>query len=242
MHEDPRQNGSPTPTSLPVCVLPYGGAGEEEATRLFNITARGATLLLARAPELGQLLQLRLPDAAGRPQAKGRGILRALVWATTPADSRLSAGAGGGLHRVSVIFVGEEIPEGEGDAPRYAYLAEEDGRFRLQRPQSETPKATGRRSRRHSHIRIPVEVTIELLGADGAAVEREQTVTENISRGGAAVLTSLAAAPRQLVRLSSERLGVALTAVVRTRRKGPDGIPRLHLEFIDGQWPMERLQ
>jgi hypothetical protein len=223
-------------------VLPHGEAGDGEATRLFNITSRGASLLLAHAPELGQLLQLKLPDA-GRPRALGRGLLCALVWAVTPPDSRLAVGAaGGGLHRVSVIFVGDELPEGEGGAPRYTYLAEEDGRFRLQRPQADPPRPAGRRSRRQSRIHIPVEVTVELLGADGAVVAREQTVTENISRGGAAVLTSLVAAPRQLVRLTSESLGVAITAVVRTRRAGSGGVCRLHLEFVDGQWPIERLQ
>ena len=239
MHQDTRQSGSSPATSLPVCVLPQGETGDGENTRLFNINSRGATLLLARVPELGQLLQLRLP-AANRPQ--GRGVLWALVWAITPPDARLAPGAPGGLHRVSVLFVGEEIPRAEGSAPRYTYLAEEDGRFRLQRPQAEAALPAGRASRRHSRIRIPVEVTLQLLGEDGGVAASEQTVTENISRGGAAVLTSLDAAPHSLVRLTSERLGVSVTGVVRSRRTGPDHIPRLHLEFIDGQWPMEKLQ
>ena len=239
MHQDTRQSGSSPATSLPVCVLPQGETGDGENTRLFNINSRGANLLLANAPELGQLLQLQLP-AANR--AQGRGVLWALVWAITPPDARLAPGAGGGLHRVSVIFVGEEVPRGEGSAPRYTYLAEEDGRFRLQRPQAEAAHSDGRAARRHSRIRIPVEVTLELLGEDGGVAACEQTVTENISRGGAAVLTSLVAAPRQLVRLTSESLGVAITAVVRTRRAGSGGVCRLHLAFIDGQWPIERLQ
>jgi len=242
MHEETRQHGPAAPPSLPVCVLPHGDAGGEEATRLFNLTSRGATLLLARVPELGQLLRLRLP-AAGRPRAEGRRLLWALVWAVTPPDSRLTAGAaGGGLHRVSVVFVGEEIPSADGAPPRYTYLVEEDGRFRLERPQAEPPRPAGRRARRHSRIRLPVEVTLEVLDAGGAPAAREQTVTENISRGGAAVLTSLPVKARQLVRLTSERLGVCITALVRARRTGPDGVPRLHLEFTDGQWPIERLQ
>jgi hypothetical protein len=242
MREETRQPGPSAPTSLPVRVLPHGEEGGGESTRLFNISARGATLLLARAPELGQLLRLQL-TAPGRAPSKQSGLLLALVWAVTPPDSRLAVGAAGeGLHRVSVLFVDDEAPAPDAAASRYTYLAEDDGRFRLQRPQADPPRAAGRRSRRHSRIRIPVEVTLELLGADGAPTAREQTVTENISRGGAAVLTSLDAAARHLVRLTSARLGVAITAVVRARRKGPDQIPRLHLEFIDGQWPIERLQ
>jgi hypothetical protein len=29
---------------------------------------------------------------------------------------------------------------------------------------------------------------------------------------------------------------------VRARRLGADGIPRLHLEFIDRQWPLEGIE
>jgi hypothetical protein len=38
--------------------------------------------------------------------------------------------------------------------------------------------------------------------------------------------------------MSSAEHGVAVFAVVRDRRIGADGIPRLHLEFIGGEWPL----
>ncbi|MDQ3805533.1 MAG: PilZ domain-containing protein [Acidobacteriota bacterium] len=233
-----------TSPSLPVFVRPHGPAGDsgEEATRLFNITSRSATLLLTRPPELGQLLRLTLPPARPQPaQPRGNNFLWALVWAVAPPGE---AGGEGGdpRHHVSVVFVGDEIPTAGDGSPRYTFLAEEDGRFRLQRLLADPLPPARRRQRRESRISIPVEVTVETLGADGSATSCEQTVTENISRGGAAVWTSLDARPRQLVRLTSERHHVSLTAVVRARRTGPDGITRLHLEFIDGQWPMERMQ
>jgi len=36
--------------------------------------------------------------------------------------------------------------------------------------------------------------------------------------------------------------GLALVAAVRAARTGADGIPRLHLEFIDRQWPLEGIE
>lgn len=241
MREQSNANSSFTSPSLPVLVRPHGPAGDagEEATRLFNITSRSATLLLTRAPELGQLLRLTLPAARPQPgRPRDKHFLWALVWAVAPPGGV----AGDARHLVSVVFVGDEIPTGGDGSRRYTFLAEEDGRFRLQRLLADPLPPARRRQRRESRVSIPVEVTVETLGADGSATSREQTVTENISRGGAAVWTSLDAAPRQLVRISSERYRVSITAVVRARRTGPDGITRLHLEFIDGRWPIEQMQ
>jgi hypothetical protein len=244
MREQADANSSFTSPSLPVFVRPHGPAGDagEEATRLFNITSRSATLLLTRPPELGQLLRLTLPPARQQPaQPRGNNFLWALVWAVAPPGEGGDR-EGDARHHVSVVFVGDEIPAGGDGSPRYTFLAEEDGRFRLQRLLADPLPPARRRQRRESRISIPVEVTVETLGADGLATSREQTVTENISRHGAAVWTSLAAAPPQLVRLTSKRPRVSITAVVRARRTGPDGITRLHLEFIDGQWPVEKMQ
>ncbi len=47
--------------------------------------------------------------------------------------------------------------------------------------------------------------------------------------------------PRQVLLVEIERRCVdeGVVAVVRARRLGPDNIPRLHLEFVDKQWPLE---
>jgi hypothetical protein len=66
-------------------------------------------------------------------------------------------------------------------------------------------------------------------------------VTENISRRGAAVWTTLKVDRGRFVRLTSADSGLSVIAAVRAARTGPDGIPRLHLEFIDRQWPLEGL-
>jgi PilZ domain len=245
MNASPNANDSPlSVASLNVLARPQdaGGDGEEEATSLFNITARGGTLLLSRPPEPGQLLRLTLPTPRRTPRQKKK-YLWALVWAVAgPGEEQAADFKDDPRHHVSVIFVGEEIPSGGEGAPRYTYLAEEDGRFRLQRLLSDARPPERQRQRRESRISIPVEVTIELINADGAAVAGERTVTENISRGGAAVWTSLAVKAHQLVRLMCERPRVSITAIVRARRTGPDGIARLHLEFVDGQWPLERME
>jgi len=89
---------------------------------------------------------------------------------------------------------------------------------------------------------MAVNVRVEVFDEGGEVRASEQTVTENISRRGAAVWTTLEVERGRFVRLTSLDHGLALIAAVRANRKGPDGIPRLHLEFIDGQWPLEGIE
>jgi hypothetical protein len=212
-----------------------GGEPREAISGLMNVTPQSATLLLEDAPEPGQLLCLQLPGAHGNA---GGMKMYALVWAVTqPANDKEAAGA---RHAVSVIFV-DDAPSSKfsEEFSTYSYLIEDDGRLRLQR----RPRGPARlpNQRRESRIGVPVEVTLEALRPDGSILMREQTVTENISRSGAAVLTSLMIGVKQVVRLTSERYGISVPAVVRARSVGADGIARLHLEFDGGQFPLEKI-
>ncbi|MCA1633624.1 MAG: hypothetical protein LC802_07880 [Acidobacteria bacterium] len=223
-----------------------GGLLRVEATTLNGATPRSATLTLECQPEVGQLLCLVMPNAARRPsgpqKAEKFNRLWALVWAVARfADGERDDESHPQRHHVSVVFVGEEVPAGHDErrAGLYAYLAEEDGRFRLQQqPESAAAAPVYSRQSRDSRLLLPIEVTIEVLGEDGAATAREQTVTQNISRRGAAVWTTLEVEAGGFVRLTSESLNVSLVSLVRARRTGDDGIERLHLEFVDGQWPL----
>jgi hypothetical protein len=104
---------------------------------------------------------------------------------------------------------------------------------------TEVPETDKRRQTRHT---IPVEVSVEVFGNEGEERISEKTVTENISRQGAAVFTSLNIERGRFVRLTSEHYQVSALAAVRSRRVGPDGIARLHLEFVGGEWPLEGIE
>ncbi len=209
-----------------------------EISRLLNLTPRSATLNLTQEPKLGQLLHLTLPKVHRKSDKSGEpNCLWALVWALAETNDETNAETTT-RHAVSVVFVGDEVPAGHEreDAVHFEYLIEDDGRFRLQR---KAASAKGRDCRRESRMFIPVEVIIEALDAGGQVLAREHTVTENISRSGAAVWTTLDVEPKQLVRIKSDAYAVTLVSIVRARRLGPDGITRLHLEFTGGQWPLD---
>ncbi|HEV2904590.1 MAG TPA: PilZ domain-containing protein, partial [Pyrinomonadaceae bacterium] len=84
---------------------------------------------------------------------------------------------------------------------------------------------------------IPIDVLLEVYDAD-KIVNTEQSVTENISRRGAAVFTALDLQPGTFVKMSNQRYNAVVLGVVRGRRAGADGITRLHLEFIGSEWAL----
>jgi uncharacterized circularly permuted ATP-grasp superfamily protein len=104
------------------------------------------------------------------------------------------------------------------------------GRARPNKPRPET---------RHN---LPIDVVLEVFDEKGQVTESERTVTENISRRGAAVFTTLNVARGRFVRLTSAQYQISVVAAVRARRIGVDKIPRLHLEFVDKEWPLEGIE
>jgi hypothetical protein len=63
-------------------------------------------------------------------------------------------------------------------------------------------------------------------------------VTENISAKGAAIYTTLSLPIGRFIRLSSKQFKLSVYAAVRGFSMGPAGIPRIHVEFIDREWPL----
>ena len=80
------------------------------------------------------------------------------------------------------------------------------------------------------------------MDEDGNVVKSETTVTENLSIGGAAVFTQFDVEPGAFLRVTSQRHDIQIISVVRGKRVGPDGITRLHIEFVDRHYPLEGIE
>jgi len=65
----------------------------------------------------------------------------------------------------------------------------------------------------------------------------EQTIAENIGRGGARVMTSLAVVKGDVVRLEEVDGDFQVRAEIRNVYIGSDRIPRLNLRFLDAAAP-----
>jgi hypothetical protein len=132
-----------------------------------------------------------------------------------------------GSHMVGVMFLGRVPPKG--------FEAKPGGRYRLptdpraaQQPASAAPPGERRR-----HERLQLFVNLRLKRAGVSGVMEEQTVTENVSRGGARVFTTLPLARGESVTVTDLDNAVAAEAVVRNVYVGPDRVTRLNLHFPD---------
>jgi len=219
-----------------------------EMSRLVDVTPFGARFGLTHPVERGRLLHLTLPMPRQlrcfdhvEDQYRVWALVRNL--AARPQD-----GADGGdllmRYEVGVAFTGKNPPASYLRDPATLYDVESvpaQGGALWQVREAKEPGAAGVRSEQ-TRLQMAVRVRVEEFDAEGRVSASEETVTENISRRGAAVWTTLKAERGRFVRVTNIETGLSLIAAVRGARTGPDGIPRLHLEFIDRQWPLEGIE
>ena len=92
--------------------------------------------------------------------------------------------------------------------------------------------------RRHERLQLFVNLRVKRTGESG--VMEEQTVTENVSRGGARVYTTLPVKKGESLSVTDLDNAVAAEAVVRNVYVGSDRVTRLNLQFPDAR-AFERL-
>jgi PilZ domain len=214
-----------------------------EMSRLVDVTPFGARLRLKRPTETGRLLLLTLPMP--RPLRCFDHVEdQYRVWSLVRNVKLLDPGSEkGALVEIGVAFVGKRPPRSfEADPSRCYEIARsstEAGLWAVKEESGESlSEVSATDKRKETRHNIPVEILIEVFGKEGNFSESENTVTENISRQGAAIFTTLDLSPGRFVKLSSPQYQSAMLAVVRDRRTAPDGITRLHLEFVGSEWPL----
>jgi hypothetical protein len=214
-----------------------------EMSRLLDVTPFGARLRLKRPTESGRLLLLTLPMP--RPLRCFDHVEdQYRVWSLVRNLKLLDPGTEkGALVEIGVAFVGKRAPRSfDADPSRRYEIARSSAEAGLWAVKEESRESLSEVSvtdkRKESRHGIPIEVLIEVFAKDGSFSQSENTVTENISSQGAAVFTTLDLSPGRFVRLSSQQYQAALLAAVRARHVAPDGIARLHLEFIGSEWPL----
>lgn len=210
-----------------------------EITRLIDVTPFGAGFTLKHPIERGRLLhmtipmprQLRVFDHA-EDQYRVWALVRHVKSATPPESSSL-------LFEVGVAFIGKHPPR--------SYVGDPSKRYEIggSTPESlsavedwEPTEVTLSDKRIHTRHNIPVDMLLETVNEQGNVEQSEYTVTENISKKGAALYTTLSIPVGRFVRLSSEQSKMTVHAAVRGHSMGPSGVPRIHVEFIDREWPL----
>jgi hypothetical protein len=89
-------------------------------------------------------------------------------------------------------------------------------------------------------VELFVNFTIQQVDEWGAVLQEELTVADNVGKGGARVMTTLAFSEGSVILLQEAGGGFATRAEVRGITRVQPGTDRLHLRFVDREAP-ERL-
>lgn len=216
-----------------------------EVARLEDVSAFGAAFILKRPIKRGRLLvmsvplprQLRCYDFL-EPEYRIWGLVRRCV--------PLESSKGEQRYAIGVAFIGKNPPRSHLEDPSTLYDLTnrvEGGLWQLKdADRQEDDRDLPPDQRKQTRFPIPETLLVELLDENGDVAGSEISVTENISLGGASVFTSLDVVEGTFLRVSSERHGVSIISIVRGKHIGPEGIMRLHLEFVDHMFPLDGIQ
>jgi hypothetical protein len=253
--------------ALPVRVTGFSdeGAAWEEASSTEDLSQGGLSLSLTRRVELGQVLALSLPmpkrlrefdlnDEAYRVYVLVRGILHKgdrervgvmFFGKYPPRGFHERPGARYLLPSDSVagMPVPPELRQSVAPAPAPVLDPAEPPIAAPPPPSASQELQIDRRApdphdrRASARVHLFVNFTLQLVDEWGTVLQEELTVADNLSRGGAHVMTSLEFAKNDVIQLEESGGGFATRAEVRGVKRGRDGIIRLHLRFIDGETP-----
>ena len=206
-----------------------------EMTRLTNVTPFGAGFPLKHPTEKGRLLHMTIPMPRQlrvfdhvEDQYRIWAVVRYLK--SSIVDKQI-------VFDVGVAFIGKRAPASYEQEPWKRY--EISTTFQpLSGPDdmlTPLPSADQRAYTRHN---IAVDMRVEILDASGNVIQSEHTVTENISPKGATLFTTLEIPLGRFIRVTSDQHGITAHAAIRSRSTGADGVPRIHVEFVDREWPL----
>jgi hypothetical protein len=204
-------------------------------TRLNNVTPFGAGFSLKRPTEKGRLLYLTIPMPRQlrvfdhvEDQYRIWAVVRYVKARTLNARTTFDVG---------VAFIGKRAPKSYEKEPWKRYDISTTFDAATVADDIVTPLST-EDARAHTRHNIAVDMKIEVLDENGEVIEIEPTVTEDISTHGATLFTTLQVPLGRFIRLTSEQYRVTVHAAIRARSTGADGVPRIHVEFVDKEWPL----
>jgi hypothetical protein len=198
------------------------GTAWEEMSATDDASYGGASFPLRHPHGVGQVLLLSAP----LPRNFRRYDLAETSYKTYALIRNTRSTENGG-RVVGVMFLGRVPPKG--------FEAKPGGRYRLPTdPRAATaPAADAPRGERRRHERLQLFVNLRLRRAGVSGVMEEQTVTENLSHGGARVFTTLPITAGETLTVTDLEDTVASEAVVRNVYVGADRVTRLNLHFPD---------
>ncbi len=189
----------------------------KETAEVISVSQTGAGFYVIRECKPGRLVWLKAPI---EPHLRFYDHEKALyrVWGVVQHCHRLND-ANIGFH-VGIAFVGRDAPESFKVDPMQSYRIcgmNEDGLWKIQEAQKQF------KPRKDVRYYAAVDHYLAVIDAKSAERKGERATTENISKNGAAVLTTMDLHVGDRVKFISEQYDFSGSAVVCNRRDTKDG-------------------
>ncbi|MFN2529830.1 MAG: hypothetical protein ABR555_00885 [Pyrinomonadaceae bacterium] len=207
-----------------------------EVTRLNDVTPFGAGFTLKHPTEPGRLLQMTIPMPR-QLRVFDHVEDQYRVWAVVRHVKALSSETGTAFH-VGVAFIGKRPPASYEEKPWERYEISTSALDALSPIEEVVKQVVTSDQRAQTRHNISVDMLLEILDEKGGVAASEFSVTENISRRGATLFTTIEVEVGRFTRLTSSQYNLTVHAPVRAVSIGADGIRRIHVEFIDKDWPL----
>lgn len=207
----------------------------KEVADMISVSATGAGFFLNRACQVGSLVSLMMPLPVHlRCHDHDKELYR--VWGLVQHCYKVSSEERTGF-QVGVAFIGKTPPKSYIDDPKQTYRIcgmNADGLWKVEEAKSAF------KVRKHARFRKHVDHYLALLDGKQRTIGGERTVTQNISKSGAAVYTTLDVGVGERVKFICEQFNFSGLAVVCNRQESESDEPaRLHLQFVENTFPVE---
>jgi len=208
----------------------------KEFTKVATVSRNGAGFSLTRPCTVGRLVTVVLPMPtelrAYDENAELYPVMAIVQYCNEGVVDNEKA------YHVGVGFIGKQVPASFKEDPTQNYRItgmSPNGLWEI----TETDSEFKNRQKPRHWVSIPV--TISLIQREEKAILKEETFTKNVGAGGVSVTSNLDARVGDKVKFACPQLNFYAIAVVRNRKASKKESPTLHLEFVDSQFPVEKL-
>lgn len=208
----------------------------KEGADLVSVSATGASFDLPRPCEVGTLVSLVIALPAHlRCYDHDKEFYR--VWGLVQHCESVTADDPANFH-IGVAFIGKHPPRSYRNNPHQTYRISGVGKEGMW---SVDESKTSFKKRADVRFWKPVDLYLALIDTKDGATGGERTVSENVSRRGAAVFTTLDVGIGDRVKFISAEYDFSGLAVVCSRQVADGDRTRLHLKFVEATFPVETL-
>ncbi len=208
----------------------------KELTRVTTVSRNGAGFSLARPCKVGRLVTLVMPlERELRAYDEDAEMYPVMGLVQYCNEGMLD---GKTVFHVGVGFVGKQIPQSYKTDPTQNYRIvgmRKDGLWEISEVGAQF------KNRKQPRYWMNVGFTISLLQKADNSGAKQDVVTQNIGTGGLSAVCSLDASVGEKVKVACQELEFYAIAIVRNRKRLTDGNQTLHLEFVESEFPVDKL-